>query len=263
MVHDEYKEMLPALALSALDAEDARAVNQHLSECAECRRELADWENTAASLSLTANPAEPSPEVRDRIMRAVRKEKAARVVPFPKAMRDRKTWTSFGSVGAVAAAVLIGILILWIVVLSQQNRALRSDMDTLTSRMQSLEEDIRRSDQFVELMSTPGARVAALRGSGPGSGASGQVVYDRAGRVMLLAGNLPPAPQGKEYQLWFIVGNNPPVPGRTFVPDQLGQGTVTDEAPRAGLDSAVFAITLEPAGGSSAPTSAIYLRSGI
>ena len=262
MVHDEYKELLPALALSALDTEEARAVNQHLSECAECRRELADWENTAAALSLSANPAEPSPQVRDRIMSAVRKEKAARVVPFPSAVRP-KTWTSFGSVGAVAAVVLIGILVLWIVVLWQQNRELRSDVDMLSSRMQLLEEDIRRSDEFVQLMSTPGARVAPLRGSGPGTGASGQVVFDRTGRVMLLAGNLPPAPQGKEYQLWFIVGNNPPVPGRTFVPDQQGQGTLTDEAPRAGLDSAVFAITLEPAGGSSAPTSAIYLRSNL
>lgn len=262
MVHDEYKEMLPALALSALDAEDARAVKQHLSECAECRRELADWEGTAAAISLNANPAEPSPQVRDRIMSAVRKDRASRVLPFPSALR-RTNWTSFGSVGAVAAAVLIGILILWIIVLWQQNRELSSEVNMLTSRMQLLEEDTRRSDQFVQLMSTPGAKVTSLRGSGPGSGASGHVVYDRVGRVMLMTGNMPPAPQGKEYQLWFIVGNNPPIPGRTFVPDEVGQGTLTDEAPRQSLDSAVFAVTLEPAGGSTAPTSAIYLRSGL
>ena len=81
--------------------------------------------------------------------------------------------------------------------------------------------------------------------------------------MMLMTGNMPPVPQGKEYQLWFIVGSNPPIPGRTFAPDEVGHGTLTDEVPRQSLDSAVFAVTLEPAGGSTAPTSAIYLRSGL
>ena len=34
-----------------------------------------------------------------------------------------------------------------------------------------------------------------------------------------------------------------------------------DEMPREAVDASVFAITVEPAGGSSAPTSPIYLRS--
>src|SRR5688572_21922400 len=108
MAHEDYKEMLPALALSALDAEDARAMNQHLSQCDECRRELSDWESTAAALALSANPAEPSPQVRDRIMGAVRNVKqeprqASRVVPFRQSRREM--WTSFSKVGAIAAAV--------------------------------------------------------------------------------------------------------------------------------------------------------------
>src|SRR5687768_2043735 len=111
MVHDDYKAMLPARALSALDAEDARALNQHLKECNECLRELADWENTAAALALGTNPAEPSPLVRERIMNAVRdkqRPEASRVVPFPQ--ERRRVWTSFGLMGTVAAAVLFVVL---------------------------------------------------------------------------------------------------------------------------------------------------------
>ena len=49
MVHDDYKEMIPARALSALDAAEERALNEHLENCAECRKELEDWQATAAA----------------------------------------------------------------------------------------------------------------------------------------------------------------------------------------------------------------------
>ena len=258
MAHEDYKEMLPALALSTLDAEEAHALNEHLSECEECRRELADWENTAAALALSADPAEPSSQLRDRIVSAVRSEKqSSRVVPFPQVRRS--TWSSFGLIGAIAAAFVLLVLILWIVVLWQENRNLRRNNRELATTLYSME----RSNQFVEILSTPGAKVTELQGNGPGSGATAQLVHDKNGRAMLLADGLPPTPTGKEYQLWFIVGKNPPIPGRTFATDDFGRGALTDDVPQQALDSAVFAVTLEPLGGSSSPTSAIYLRSGL
>jgi anti-sigma factor RsiW len=77
MVHDDYKELIPAHALSALDAADERALNEHLAECAECRRDLAEWEATAASLALSAKPMEPSPQVREKLLTQIRAENSA------------------------------------------------------------------------------------------------------------------------------------------------------------------------------------------
>lgn len=269
MAHEDYKEMLPALALSALDAEDARVLNQHLSECDECRRELAGWENTAAELALSAPAAEPSPQVRDRIMSAVRNERQtpprqessqSRVVEFPQSRRA--ILTSFGQVGAIAAAVLCLVLILWIIVLWQQNRSLKRRYEDLLSHVEWVTKENERSEEFVAILSTPGAKVTQLQGSGPASGATAKLAYDRSGRAMLMSEDLPPAPAGKEYQLWFIVGKYPH-PGRTFTTDALGRGDVTDQIPQQAIDSAVFAVTLERAGGEVSPTGAIYLRSGL
>ena len=266
MAHEDYKEMLPALALSALDADEARALNQHLSECAECRKELADWESTAGSLALSATPVEPPAHVRERIMSAVRIEKqsgrASRVVPFPPTTR-RTSWTSFGSVGAVAAAVLFVILILWIVVLWQQNRGLRRDIHNLTTERQWIEQELIRTDRFVKMLSAPGAKYTILQGSDQAVNGTGHLVYDKTGRALLMIGGLPPPPAGKEYQLWFIVGRNAPIPGKTFVPDAVGRGELTDQIPEEALGSAVFAVTLEPAGGGSKPTGEIYLSSSL
>ena len=247
MVHEDYKEMIPARALSALEAAEARALNDHLSECAECRMELEEWEATAAALSVSAKPMEPSPEVRERLLNEVRKELAdvPQVIPFRSATRN--IWMSFGSLGAIAAVIVATALIVGLVVMWRENNALRD-------RLASMQE-------FQQLVSTPGARMAELKGTDVGAGAIAKLVYDNNGRAMLMADKLPTVPEGKAYQLWFIVGNNPPMPGKTFVPDNEGKGVLKDQMPQAALTSAVFAITLEPAGGVPTPTGKIYLSS--
>jgi anti-sigma-K factor RskA len=264
MVHDDYKELLPAHALSSLDAEDSRALNQHLAECEECRRELTDWENTAAELALGANPAEPSSHVRARIMNAVRKEKQAqresRLVSFPQNRKDM--WASFRPIGAIAAAVLFLVLIIWILVLVQQNRNLHRENEVLAGQNQWMGQEINRSEQFVRMLDEPGAKYTLLHGSDHAMAGTGHLVYDRTGQAMLMVDGLPPAPAGKEYQFWSIVGRNPPIPGGTFVPDNVGRGQLTDRVPEQALSGAVFAVTLEPEGGVRAPTGAIFLQSG-
>lgn len=242
MVHDDYKEMIPARALSALDAAEERALNEHLENCSECRKELEDWQATAAALSLASDPAEPSPQVRERILSEVRKDLTADVIPFKSAPR-RNVWSSFGSLGAIAAVVLLTALVIGLAVLWRQNQRLRRDRE------------------FVELVNTPGARVRELRGTDPGLSATAKLAYDRNGRAILMATNLPNVPQGKAYQLWFIVGTKPPVPGKTFVPDSGGNAVLKDQMPHDAIEANVFAITIEPASGSSAPTSPIYLSS--
>jgi anti-sigma-K factor RskA len=248
MVHDDYREMIPASAVSALDAAETRVLNEHLENCSECRKELDDWQTTAAALAVAAEPMEPSPKVRERILNEIRNDSSAsQVIPFRS--NSRNFWTSLGSLGAIAAVVLFVVLIVGLIVLWRQNRATQADLA--------------RANEFLQLVTTPGAKVAELKGTDVGAGATAKLVYDPNGRAMLVADKLPNVPQGKAYQLWFIVGNKPPLPGKTFVPDNAGKGVMKDQVPQPALDSAVFAVTLEPAGGSSAPTSAIYLRSGL
>jgi len=246
MVHEDYKEMIPARALSALDATEERALNEHLENCDECRKELEEWQATAATLAVVADPVEPSPKVRERIMSEVRKELATpEVIPFRSTSRN--IWRSFGSLGAMAAVVLFTALIVGLIVIWRENRAMN--------------EELARTREFVQLATTPGAKMNELKGVDLGAGATARFAYDKTGHAMLMADNLPSVPRGKAYQLWFIVGKNPPMPGKTFSPDDAGKGMLIDQMPKEALDSAIFAITLEPEGGVDKPTGQIYLRS--
>jgi anti-sigma-K factor RskA len=246
MVHEDYKEMIPARALSALDAAEEHALNEHLDNCSECRKELEEWQETAAALAVVPEPVEPSPDVRERILSEVRKDlSASNVISLQS--RQRNVWSSFGSLGAIAAIVVFVALLIGLFVLWRQNREIR--------------EELARKNEFIQLVNTPGARVNELQGIDRGAGATAKLAHDRTGRAILMASKLPGVPAGKAYQLWFIVPNKPPVPGKTFLPDRTGNAVLSDEIPSGALDASVFAITVEPASGVKLPTGPMYLRS--
>ena len=88
------------------------------------------------------------------------------------------------------------------------------------------------------------------------------VAYDRATRrAVLISSGLPPAPAGKAYQVWYIDGAKPPVPGGTFKPNVDSRGFLSDRIPAEGQAAQTFAVTLEPEGGVPAPTGKMYLLS--
>jgi anti-sigma-K factor RskA len=262
MVHNDYKEMIPARALSALDAAEARALDDHLLECDECRRELQEWEATAAAMAVSANPLEPSPEVRERILTEARKDLSPpQVIPFRSATRN--IWSSFGSLGAMAAVVLLTVMIVWLIVLWRENRMAKGYISVLTRQLEATQTDLTRKNEFFQLVSSPGARVIELAGNNRAVGATAKLAYDTSGRAILIASGLPNVPQGKEYQLWFIVKGEAPMPGTSFAPDDKGTATSTTLVPEIARGNAVFAITLEPAGGVQSPTGQMYLSTSL
>jgi len=259
MSHEDFKEMIPAHALSALDWTDDRALAEHLAQCAECQREIIGWEQTAATVALSASPAEPSPLVRQQIMSEIRSERdksiSPRVVPLRSSQKN--LWSSLGSLGAIAAAVLFVLLVGYLFLLWRENRAMRNELQTLLQENQRIQKDL----IMVKMLQTPGTKVMELAGTSAAPAASAKLAYDRSGHAMVMMSGLPAPPAGKEYQLWFIVADKPPMRGKTFSTDSQGKGMVEDEVPGVALKSAAFAVTLEPQGGSDSPTMPMYLSS--
>jgi anti-sigma-K factor RskA len=269
MVHEEFKEMIPTYVLSALDGEENRALSEHLSQCGECQRELENWQATAATLSLGAQPLEPSPEVRDRIMSAIREESSqsgaeskatSNVIKFKPA--SSVSGRNYSSVWAIAAAVLFLVTAATLFIFWQESRRNNQRIAELSTQLQNAQAELDLSKKFFQVMIKPGARMDELAGTNQVPEANAKLAHDKTGHAMLMANGLPPAPTGKAYQLWFIVGKKA-MPGKSFSVDSSGKGMLEDQIPESARDSAIFAITLEPAGGVDAPTGAIYLRSGL
>lgn len=278
MTHEDYKELLAANSLSALDAEDSRELEAHLEECADCRSEVNEWQRAAAFLALSSSPLEPSLKLRERILASIPTERAdgkltaekadihgepptssdSKILPFE---RQRKSvWASGGALGAIAAALVFAALIVSLVALWQKNRASQIELARLSTEAQEAKEQLAHEREVIELLTSPGARMQELAGTNVAPGAHAMLAYDKTGHAMMMAKGLPAAPKGMAYQLWFIVGKKP-MPGRVFTTDGSGNGSLKDQLPEPALGSVVFAITLEPESGMQSPTGAIYLSS--
>jgi anti-sigma-K factor RskA len=265
MAHDQFQEMLAVHAVSALEADEARALNDHLRTCAECRAELDQWQRTSSALAFMSTSAEPSPKVRERILAQVRAEKdhaviadtATNVVPLV-APRQRLART-FGALEAIAAAIILALLIS-VFVLWRQNQATKNELARLSQQIRDKQDELDHQQAIVKMMSQPGSRLIDLGGTNMAPGARAKIFYDKKGSAMLLAEGLPPTPSGMAYQLWYVVGDKK-MPGKTFGIDASGNGNLHDQIPSSAMEGAVFAVTMEPATGVPTPTGKMFLVS--
>ena len=265
MKHEEYKQMIPAQALSALDAADDRMLSNHLVECSECRHEFDEWQATAAALALGSDAMEPSPQLRERILVEIRASKTGKLSPsnvVPFAPAQKNVWSSFGTLGAIAAVIAFAALAISTFVLWRENRSSRNEIGLLKTEIQTSQLELDRKTKLLEMIASPGMHFAELKGMPTAPTATAKVMYDASGHAMIMARGLPAAPADKEYQLWFIVPGKKPIPGRTFTTDTRGQGVMEDQVPAEVMNSAVFAVTLERKGGVSSPEGSMFLSSG-
>jgi hypothetical protein len=94
-----------------------------------------------------------------------------------------------------------------------------------------------------------------LQGSGPAEDVQGEVLAVGNGRGVLVAENMPPTPEGEVYEAWLL-RDGVPEPAGTFTSSN-GGAAAPIEGSLEGADA--VAVTVEPSGGSPAPTSDILM----
>jgi anti-sigma factor RsiW len=104
MDNDALHDLTAAYALDALEADDARAYEQHLAGCERCQDELASLGAAAGSLAYAVLPAEPPAALRGRILQTAVAERP-NVVP----LRPRTYARPLAAVAAAAACVAVGL----------------------------------------------------------------------------------------------------------------------------------------------------------
>jgi len=72
------------------------------------------------------------------------------------------------------------------------------------------------------------------------------------------AKGLPPAPEGKAYELWAIAGTGAPVPAGVLIVDAKDVWRLHVASLQTGGAIDAFAVTLQPAGGLAAPSGSRY-----
>jgi anti-sigma-K factor RskA len=216
-------ELSAAYALHALSPDEQREFEEHLALCEECRRRVAEFQETAAVMAYELEGPAPPPSLRGRILERAQAERP-KVVPL-----QRRRWAlpAAGAlaVAATAAAVAFGV---WAF--------------TLNSSLSDEREAADQSEQVVSILSE-GERI-------PLEGANGSLVVAPSGDAALLVAGLDAAPEDKTYEAWVIEGDQAK-PAGLF----RGGGSSTvfplqEQVP----EGAIVAVTVEQAGGVAQPS---------
>jgi anti-sigma-K factor RskA len=122
----------------------------------------------------------------------------------------------------------------------------------------TLRRDVNELTQIVRIMQAPDLLRVDLKGQATASGAIGRAMWSRSGGLMFMADRLPPLPAGRVYQLWTITGTAATSAG-LLTPDANGSAAIRVNVPASAPRPDAFGVTIEPAGGSPAPTLPIVL----
>jgi anti-sigma-K factor RskA len=287
MTHEELKDLLPLKALDRLDPDEERALAEHLSNgCAECEPELESFREALGALALAA--AEESGATTDRIWSKVQPRLGAdRIADGMRpggrardaAQRNGKRTRFIPMAASSLAAILaiaLGITIYQLERGVEEARnttgfevaALRARIDDLQHGLETATQKISDLKTQLSLTSTltlaafsPDARVVHLSGLAAAPKANATVALSLSNRTafMQVAG-LPPAPEGKVYEAWWIGRHAGPIRAGLFEAPAEGIAKVALILPPEGEEVVASAVTLEPTGGTEKPTGAMYLK---
>ncbi len=288
MDHQAIKDLLPLAALDRLEPDEARTLQEHLrAGCDECEAELRELREAAASLALSLEQESFEEGSEDRIWDRLeaRLHEAVAQPDRPTAREaDSARRPARGRVGAwraataVMAAGIVGIAIYAGQIrdrLRRANENHQQEIAAMDSRIASMRAELTRARVEVgtlqrvlgdrirleKVLSAPDLRLTRLAPLAPAPGAGAIVAVSATNKAAVFqAAGLPATPPGKTYELWWITKEHGPVAAGLFQAEDGRPVVAPVLLPPPGEHVLLSAVTLEPAGGVSKPTGAMYLK---
>jgi anti-sigma-K factor RskA len=237
---------LALYALGTLNDEERAAVEAHLPECSACRRELEELRSGVVALALSVSGPKPPARSREQLITAIAAE------PRRAAMRPaaRGIWWRPLQWAVAAGTVIV------VALLALQNGVLKRQVNLLQAGASAQRQKLEQAEDFLNSLTSPDAERFTFVASPSPPRPLGRVIYvRRRGTLVFMAAGMAPLPLQQTYELWLIPKAGTPIPAGLFRPDAHGYATVLEPPLPAGTEAQTFAITIEPAGGSPAPTS--------
>ncbi len=233
--------LLAGYALGGLEAEEGQQVEAHLDGCPACRALLREYQAVAEALLLAVPPAPPPAGMRSRLADLIGAEAAHPVKRGP----DRRAGARWWALGVGLAGLLV-VNLIGLVQLS----GVRQDQ----SRLQ---EALGQSQVAQAIAAYPGAQSVLIEGDS----AYGTMVFDPERSVAAVyTWGLAPLPADQTYQIWLRTAEGERTGGGTFQSGAEKSFTlVVIRAPQTMQAYSGVGVTIEPAGGSRAPTGASVL----
>lgn len=228
-----------AYVLNALTADEAAAFEAHVAQSDATRYEVTELRDTAVLLGLAVNPVAPPASLKTSIMSQL--DATPQLAPVPTLasftgaaeQKARARWMSRPLTALASAAAVIALLV---------GGGLVTTAITQTTERQAQADQLAAINAASDVQRT----VAELDG-----GSATLIWSAQLASSVLVVDGLEPLPIDRVYELWYIDDAGPRSAGTFTMPASGEAWRVLEGELRAGD---VVGVTVEPRGGSEAPT---------
>ncbi|MGA2097650.1 MAG: anti-sigma factor [Candidatus Acidiferrum sp.] len=263
---DQFRELLEAYALGALDPEERAALEAHLATgCHDCARSVEEARWLVCQLAYTAPEATPSDMLKGRLMQTVRAEAQSHAEAKPQAL-PAKRYVPVWMWGLAAAMIVFMIVVTRNVRhLQDETREAEHLNAELMEGNHKLEKELAETKREAMIMMDPKSVKIMMPANGK-QGAQLEAKWNAQLGVLVMGDKIPmPAPH-HVLQLWLIPKDPKakPMPSMMTWPDADGKFILLVSNPPDSMgNTKALAITEEPEGGSPGPTTTPIYVGGV
>jgi hypothetical protein len=233
----ELRDHYELYTLGLAEEPERDEIRAHLDRgCEVCMAEIKRARELAALLGGTSAPAAPSPRLRRRILASVGAEQRG---------FGWTPWLAGSTALFLAAAVYFG----------GREWDFSKQVVALTGQWRQQNSELTRLHEAFALMNGADTTVTSFGEKKPTP--KGKLFYNPSIGALLIASNLPQAPAGKMYELWYIpkAKGASPLRAGMFQSDSDGAVMQMIHGPIDANTTAAIAVTMEVETGVDAPTS--------
>jgi anti-sigma-K factor RskA len=281
LTYEQIQELLPAYVLGALESDEMLAVDGYITEHQELLAQLNRAEEAIAQMAHGA-PDVPVPiDAKTKLMDRVYADLAA---PSPASTPDQPTWLTRlwsyfvpanGWAVATACALLLLVVVgIYVMQMQRQVEQVAQEVNTLrdeVAQLQTQNQELQQMNQILDRQLQNNQNYLALianidteqtiriPGTEEAPNASGTFFVSQSGQGLLVLQGLDPLPDQQTYQLWLIPPDADPHPaGLVAVNPDAPTWFEVEISPEV-QDFTAVGLSIEPAGGSPAPTGPIVM----
>ncbi len=229
MTHEEMNELYELYVLGVLEPEAAAEIDEHVhTQCEYCLRHIQESVALTSAMSGIAEEQKPPARLRQRVIASVKPES-----------RSRNWLFAMGGL-SVACAALLAVAI-WSA----------GSASTYRARIAGLESERNQLREAVEILSKSDTRTVQF---GRADNPHGRVFVNPNQGLVFVGSQLPQLASDRTFQLWLIPATGAPESVGLFRPNSAGDFVQVRTTP---IDTArihAVAVSVEPPGGSPAPT---------
>ncbi len=244
----ELFDLAGAFALGATSPDETRAMEEAMASSPALAAEVLAHAQVVADMVASGQGVPPSADVRDRLIERVREEPGGHAAAQA-ARKPRRSVVPFAAAASVLIAAALGL----------QVARMQVEIGSVSKKLEHREATLNSL-----LHAENHLRVIHLKAADTVVGPGIQFFWDSRHRTGVIhAFRLPPASSGQAYQLWAVI-NDEPVSVRVFDSDPDGHALVEHiPLPPSTRGVSKLLVTVEPRGGSRAPTSVPLLGGGL